>query len=810
MTLRLKYLLASLAVVVVLVALLLLSSLRLLDRELRQQADLRIRQFGALADATLNLPLARQDLPALQQALRVVQQSGDIRYLVVLGPQQQVLASVDWDERQPLPPPDASLATLDIDRPGHTWHAQRTLVQAGQPLGSLRFGVATDFLLSARRELLLHTLPVAAGVLLLGALLLAVVGRVLTRQLTRLQAASAQLSGGDYQARVEVLAPDDLGRLAQSFNTMAAATQQRLQQLQAGEQLQRQTLASVQAGQARLHALLEAMDSGILFIDGDERVFYANAAFLRTWRLSPALVPPGRALADLVTLMRSQLDDEAQAQQLLGRLPSTTARCELHMLDQRVLLQRVQRVEGGATGVTGRLVIHEDVTAERRMQSRAQRADRDMLTDLPNRRGLLEALAAAVADGGVQGSELALFFIDLDDFKYTNDTFGHRLGDDLLRTVSRALVAAAQPGWVVARIGGDEFAVLCPGVGAAEGQRIAPRLVQAVSGLQVDARGHELRLGCSVGLAVFPEHAPSADSLMVCADLAMYEAKRSGKNGWAIYRHDAERTHSESAHLRWNARITRAIDEGRFCLQFQPVHHADGAGVAHYEALLRLPAESDDSVLLAPGEFVPYAERSGRIRPIDRWVLGECVRALARAPQDVRVAANLSARSIDDRSLPDHVAALLAEHGVHASRLLIEITETSTIGDPRAAGEMIARLRALGCSVHLDDFGAGFASFAHLKLLAVDGIKIDGSYVRGLVHDDENRVFVAAMVAVARALQMTTVAEHVEDGETLSALRGMGVDLVQGFLLGRPGVPAFGHAPASNDAREARARAGNA
>jgi EAL domain-containing protein (putative c-di-GMP-specific phosphodiesterase class I) len=230
----------------------------------------------------------------------------------------------------------------------------------------------------------------------------------------------------------------------------------------------------------------------------------------------------------------------------------------------------------------------------------------------------------------------------------------------------------------------------------------------------------------------------------------------------------------------------RAIDEQRFCLQFQAVHHADGAGVAHYEALLRLPADDGGDVLVAPGEFVPYAERSGRIRPIDRWVIAECVRALAQAPTEVRVAANLSARSIDDRSLPDHVQALLRQHAVDPQRLLIEITETSTIGDPRAAGEMIARLRALGCSVHLDDFGAGFASFAHLKLLAVDGIKIDGSYVRGLSQRDENRAFVSAMVAVARALGMTTVAEHVEDEPTLQALRGMGVDLVQGFLFDRP------------------------
>jgi diguanylate cyclase (GGDEF)-like protein len=787
-SLQVKWLLASVAVQLVMIGLLLSNGLSLLDRELRQQGELRIGQFAALADANLSAALAQRDPVALQQAIDLMRGTDGIRYLVVQDHRGRTSATSGWDAAQPLPAPDDGLASFDIDRAGHVLHAATPLALAGQSLGTLRFGFSTEYLLAARRTLLWRSVAAAAAALIVTTALLALIGRLLTRQLTRLADTSARLSAGDYDARAEIVSHDDIGRLAMGFNNMAMATQQRLRQLQASERLQREHRAQAQDEHDRLQALIGAMDSGVLFIDAQERVFYANAAFLQQWRLPPALVPPGRPVAELGLMLGTQFDDVAERRRLLRPLSPTDAseRCELHTRDDRVVLQRQQRVCGGPSGVIGRLVIHDDVTAERRMQRRAQRADRDMLTDLLNRRGLHDALTAAVADAGQDGRSLALYFIDLDDFKYTNDTFGHRVGDDLLRSVATALAAELQPGEVVARIGGDEFAVLCPGLDEGTASRLAPRLVQAVSRLQVDARGHELRVGCSVGMALFPSDAPSADALMVCADLAMYDAKRVGKNGWAAYRHDAERTLSESAHLRWNARITRAIDEQRFCLQYQAIHHVDGSGVAHYEALLRLPSDDGSQVLVPPGEFVPYAERSGRIRPIDRWVLAECVRALAAAPASVRIAANLSARSIDDRSLPDHVQALLHDAAVDPRRLLIEITETSTIGDPRAAGEMIARLRALGCSVHLDDFGAGFASFAHLKLLGVDGIKIDGSYVRGLVEQNENRAFVSAMVAVARALGMTTVAEHVEDEPTLMTLRMMGVDLVQGFLFDTP------------------------
>jgi EAL domain-containing protein (putative c-di-GMP-specific phosphodiesterase class I) len=216
------------------------------------------------------------------------------------------------------------------------------------------------------------------------------------------------------------------------------------------------------------------------------------------------------------------------------------------------------------------------------------------------------------------------------------------------------------------------------------------------------------------------------------------------------------------------------------------VHRAGDLGVAYNEALVRMVDEDDPTRLTSPADFVPDAERSGKIRQIDRWVFEACVAQLAASEPAVRIAANLSARSLEDPSFPGFLRDTLQRHDVDPRRLYIELTETSAISDAMAARQMIAALRSLGFAVHLDDFGSGFSSFAHLKLLDVDAIKIDGAFIRDLQSDESNRLFVASIIEIAHTLKKKAVAEHVEDAATLDILRGLGVDLVQGFFLGRP------------------------
>ena len=238
--------------------------------------------------------------------------------------------------------------------------------------------------------------------------------------------------------------------------------------------------------------------------------------------------------------------------------------------------------------------------------------------------------------------------------------------------------------------------------------------------------------------------------------------------------------------MNWNVRIHQALQSQRFVLHFQPVMHAGDGRLAHHEALLRMVDEADDSRLIPPQEFVPHAERSGKIRQIDRWVFEECIQHLAHTDATVHIAANLSARTLEDPAFPTFLRAALQRHDVDPRRLSIELTETFAIHDPLAARQRIDALRSLGCAVHLDDFGSGFSSFAHLGLLQVDAVKIDGTFIRDLTTDAANRLFVAAMIDIAHLRGKTVVAEHVEDPATLEVLRQLGVDLVQGYHLGRP------------------------
>jgi len=768
-------------------ALLVYDSAQRLQQTLLARAQAEIGQVSGLLDQAISAPLAQRDYATLQQTLNLLRSDDGINYLVLSDHRGVRVAAAGWDAGRPLPPRDSG--PIDLARADTTRHVRVPLMLAGQPLGQVDLGLSTVGLRAAHADFIRHSVGIGIAALLASMGLLAAIAFAITRHLARLSAASQRVATGDFDVHVPVSTNDEIGQLGASFNAMAAALKQRVAALEASERQQRMTMRAAQDEQSRLTTLLGAMQSGIVFVDAEARVLYANAAFAQLW--SVPLPRPGQPLSEVLPALLDQVEpeDAAPVEAMCHADAAVTGHRELRTRDGRTLSVRMQAVAQGAGG-SGRIWFHDDLTLERQTQRRARQALHDPLTELYNRRGFDEVLQQRIQQAADSGTSLALLFIDLDDFKQANDAAGHRAGDEILVTVARTLVEQMRPGESVARLGGDEFAVVCPGTAGEPAAAIAARLVDAISGLRFADAARALRVGCSVGIATFPADARSTDDLMARADAAMYAAKQQGKNGWSRWRADAPTTDADSGadapRLDWNVRIHRALQAQRFVLHFQPVQRAADGHVAHHEALVRIVDEDDPARLHSPADFIAPAERSGRILAIDRWVFEACVQRLAQAPAAVCLSANLSARSLEDPGFASFLRELLQRHDVDPRRLHIELAESAVIRDPAAARPGIASLRGLGCALHLDDVGSGFSALTRLKLLDVDAIKIDGAFIRPLQADASHRLLVSAMVAVAHDLGKLVIAEHVEDAGTLDVLRALGVDLVQGFHCGRP------------------------
>ncbi|MFI4922336.1 MAG: putative bifunctional diguanylate cyclase/phosphodiesterase, partial [Burkholderiales bacterium] len=361
---------------------------------------------------------------------------------------------------------------------------------------------------------------------------------------------------------------------------------------------------------------------------------------------------------------------------------------------------------------------------------------------------------------------------------------GHRAGDAILIRVAGEVNAQVRRNEIFSRLGGDEFAILIPDVVEDELHVVAERMVHSISQIPFHFEGQNLRLTTSLGIAMFPDNAGNAEELVARADAAMYQAKEAGKNAWRVYRPDSDSSRQMLSRIAWNDRIRSALQNDQMYLNFQGVYRAADGQRAHIETLLRMKDESGGVIM--PAAFIPLAEKSDIILEIDRWVIHKIITLLASSSSIPSIAVNVSGRSFAGAELPLYISDTLRKFDVNPNRLMVEITETSAVTDLHDAQRFIKALHQTGCVVCLDDFGSGFSSFAYLKHLEVDIVKIDGLFIRNLPNDQDNQVFVKAIIDVARGMHKTTVAESVEDLKTLEMLKGLGVDMVQGYYLEMP------------------------
>jgi diguanylate cyclase (GGDEF)-like protein/PAS domain S-box-containing protein len=439
-----------------------------------------------------------------------------------------------------------------------------------------------------------------------------------------------------------------------------------------------------------------------------------------------------------------------------------------------------------------------DITERRRLEEQLRYlADHDALTGLIGRRRFSDDLSREVARVKRHGGQASLLLLDLDGFKFVNDAFGHSVGDDLLVRIAHALARVVREGDTLARIGGDEFAILLPETDLDGARIVGTKLLQAVREHgRVLQQGKYTDVTVSIGATSLERGtSPDAEHLLVEADVAMYEAKDAGRDRIVGYQRAARRREHRVRHADWVSRIRDAIRDKHLVLHAQPIVSLNPAADdgEHYELLLRL---QDGDKLIPPGAFLYHAERDGLIVDIDRWVLSEAIGILQAADRDGRdlsLSINFSGRTVQDQGLPDELEAMLAGAGLRPGALTVEITETTAITNLVAAGALARRLRGLGCRLALDDFGAGFASFFYLKHLVFDTLKIDGEYIERLPRSATDQLIVRAIVDVAHGLGATVVAERITDEATVTLLRGLGIHHGQGYHLGRPGpLPAGG------------------
>lgn len=544
----------------------------------------------------------------------------------------------------------------------------------------------------------------------------------------------------------------------------------------------------------RAEVTLHSIGEAVITMDGFGRIDHLNemAERLTGWANAEAV---GRSVEEVYRVV-----DESNPTRIMnlaahclsgdqGSIPESSLLMARGGL-QFTIEQTVSPIREPDGAVIGMVVVFRDVTTERSLAHElAWQASHDALTSLVNRHEFERRLQELVESAQSARICHSLLYLDLDQFKLVNDTCGHVAGDELLRQLSTLLSAKIRTVDTLARLGGDEFGLLLPGCGIEQAQVIAEKLREEISEFRFMWEAKTFAIGASIGLVEITHETGTVANLLSAADTACYMAKDRGRNRVCVHRaQDAEvrRLHGEAE---WVGRITRAFEENRFQLYFQkiiPVHPERNP--EHREILLRLIDETGQ--LVPPMAFIPAGERYGLMPSIDRWVvrtLFAWMKAHRRQlAESIRYSINLSGQSLGDDAFTDFVEDQFHLSGVLPGRICFEVTETAAIANLAHAMRMMSKLQAMGCGFSLDDFGSGMSSFAYLKNLPVDSIKVDGAFVRDMLTDPIDCAMVEAIIRIGHVMGLKTIAEYVENEAIMRRLAELGVDYVQGFGMHRP------------------------
>ena len=692
--------------------------------------------------------------------------------------------------------PDVSLVYSGLvefkDRWLHVWEPIR---HRGEYYGSVYLRISTEELLQKTRNYSYAMAGLTILIVLVAYILAKSLQAVISRPISKLALVAEKIRDqGDYAFRVDKEGSDEIGLLYDAFNDMMDTILQR--------QLERDgALNALYEEKEWAQVTLQSIGDGVITTDTLGRVQYLNtvAEELTGWSLDDA---QGLALNNVFKIIngctRETIETPVERclrEKRIIELSSLTSLIkkdgsEIAIEDSAAPIRNQQ---GEIIGVV--LVFHDVTEARKLTQQLNYLARHDTLTNLINRYEFEVRLARVIEQAREKRSQHALLYMDLDQFKIVNDTCGHTAGDELLRQVSTLLQSHMRQRDTLARLGGDEFAVLLEYCTPDEASQIARKLCDAVRDYNFVWEGSRFNVGVSIGLVPINRQSDGLAALMSLADSACFSAKESGRNRVHSYEEDAETVANRHGEMRWVSRINYGLEHNRFVLFGQSIAEttAEYNTDRHCELLLRM--HDDNGEIVLPGAFLPAAERYNLMPKLDRWVVEESLGWLSSSNQVAErldmCSINLSGHSVGDSKFLQFVLDAVNASGVSPEKICFEITETVAVVNLTLATHFIRTLKNIGCRFALDDFGSGMSSFLYLKNLPVDFLKIDGGFVKDIVDDPMGFALVKSINDIGHVMGMRTIAEFVENEEVLFKLKGMGVDYVQGYHVGKPEILCF-------------------
>ncbi len=761
-----------------------------------------------------------EDRVGVEESLAAVRENADLVYTVVLDEGGRAVATFNRDlaERYGFQeiamspralggfPPGASRPRTEggFSPDDRIYQARAPVTYNGRGVGRIYVGLSLDRLNAeigrSRAAIALLTLLI----FVIGILVVFALSTVITEPLSRIVSAAQLIAAGDLGFRAPVRFDDEVGRLARSFNEMVdkleiarreladlnrdleSRVEERTRELTEEIEGRKRVGKALRLSEDRYRLLIERNLAGVYVTTVEGRLLTCNDAFARLFGYEAS-----RQLLELEgTFPHFDADDRAHLLARLRREGAVSNR-EVRFLnrDGRAVwaLENVRLVEGDEAEAAILEGILLDITDRKLAEQEVEhRALHDALTQLPNRTLLNDRIEVALAAARRTGATPTVMFVDLDDLKIINDTVGHTTGDQLLRMVAERLTGSLRKECTVARVGGDEFTVLVPLVASEEAAAdLARKILERLSEPYL-VGGDELRVTASIGVAMFPKHGDSPDSLLKSADGAMYRVKVGGGNAYQVSSPFTRR--KAPGRLSLEEELRRALEHEEFELHYQPQVDLETLSITGTEALIRW--RHPEQVLIQPAGFISLAEYTGLIIPIGEWVLYEACRQLkawqVAGLAGMRVAVNVSARQFYQRDLIGVIDRLLRKADLEPGSLELEITESLAMQKSDWSIRMLEKLKEMGVSIALDDFGTGQSSLSYLRRFPIDTLKIDRSFVKDLTRNSSVDSIVIATLLLANRIGLRTVAEGVENEAQRRFLKEFGCKEFQGFLFSRP------------------------